>query len=136
MDEFVAELKRRHIYRVAAAYAVVAWVLLQLATNLVPALNLLNWVSTLVVVLLALGFPLALLLSWIMGRGSPAGSAPATSKLDMELFGALFAVMGIFTYQQFFSVPRIAEASVTAARDAAAKPAGISVVVLPFTNLS
>jgi hypothetical protein len=40
MDAFLAELKRRHIYRVGAAYAVVAWVLLQLVANVSPILNL------------------------------------------------------------------------------------------------
>ena len=42
MEKFFAELKRRHMYRVAAAYAVVAWVLLQLVNNLAPGLNLPN----------------------------------------------------------------------------------------------
>ena len=54
MAKFFAELKRRHMYRVAAAYAVVAWVLLQLVNNLVLPLRLPDWVSTLVVVLLVL----------------------------------------------------------------------------------
>ena len=53
MGNLFAELKRRHIYRVAAAYAVVAWVLLQLVNNLAPILKLPDWAGTLVLVLLA-----------------------------------------------------------------------------------
>ena len=47
METFLAELKRRHIYRVAAAYAVVAWVLLQLVNNVEPILKLPDWAGTL-----------------------------------------------------------------------------------------
>ena len=61
MANLFAELKRRHIYRVAAAYAVVAWVLLQLFNNLEPILKLPDWAGTLVLVLLLGGFPVALL---------------------------------------------------------------------------
>ena len=53
MDNIFSELKRRHIYRVAAAYAVVAWVLLQIVNNIAPGLNLPNSAVTLVIVLLA-----------------------------------------------------------------------------------
>ena len=63
MTNFFAELKRRHIYRVGAAYAVVAWVLLQLANNIVPILDLPVWVARTILLLLVLGFPIALLLS-------------------------------------------------------------------------
>src|ERR1700704_4298713 len=65
MGNLFAELKRRHIYRVAAAYAVVAWVLLQLFNNLEPILKLPDWAGTLVLVLLVGGFPVALILAWV-----------------------------------------------------------------------
>ena len=65
MGNFFAELKRRHIYRVAAAYAVVAWVLLQLFNNLTPIMKLPDWAGTLVLVLLAGGFPLAVFFAWM-----------------------------------------------------------------------
>ena len=53
MAEFFAELKRRQMFRVAAAYAVVAWLLLQVVNNLAPGLNLPIWVATSVIVVLA-----------------------------------------------------------------------------------
>ena len=56
MGAFFSELKRRHVYRVAAAYSVVAWVLLQLVNNLVPVLELPSWIARAMVLLLALWF--------------------------------------------------------------------------------
>src|SRR3954447_21103722 len=62
--KFFTELKRRKVYRVAVAYAVLAWLLIQIATQVFPFLDIPAWVIRLVIVLLALGFPVALLLSW------------------------------------------------------------------------
>src|SRR5687768_7927545 len=61
---FFSELKRRHVYRVAVAYAVVAWLLVQVATQVFPFFAVPNWAVRLVVVLLVLGFPVALVLAW------------------------------------------------------------------------
>jgi CheY-like chemotaxis protein len=61
---FFAELKRRHVFRVAVVYAVVAWVVIQVASDIFPALNLPEWTVTLVVILSFLGFPIALVLGW------------------------------------------------------------------------
>jgi TolB-like protein/Flp pilus assembly protein TadD len=61
---FFTELKRRKVYRVAVAYAVLAWLLIQIATQTFPFLDIPNWVVRLVIVLLAVGFPVAVLLSW------------------------------------------------------------------------
>ncbi len=66
MGSFFAELKRRHIYRVAAAYAVVAWVLLQLVNNVAPVLDLPVWVARAFLLALVIGFPIKLLMG-IMG---------------------------------------------------------------------
>ncbi len=62
---FVEELRRRHVFRAAALYLFVAWLILQAADIIVPALHLPEWVLTLVLVLLVLCFPLALVLAWI-----------------------------------------------------------------------
>jgi adenylate cyclase len=59
-----SELKRRHVVRVAIAYVVVAWLVLQLVNNIAAPLHLPDWTATLVIVLLAIGFPVALLLAW------------------------------------------------------------------------
>jgi adenylate cyclase len=59
-----AELKRRNVYKVAVAYAVVAWLLIQIATQVFPFFEIPNWAVRLVVLLLIIGFPVALVLAW------------------------------------------------------------------------
>src|SRR6266446_2121211 len=61
---FFAELKRRHVYRVAIAYAVVAWLLVQIATQVFPFFEIPTWIVRLVVLLTVLGFPVALVIAW------------------------------------------------------------------------
>jgi len=141
MAEFFAELKRRQMFRVAAAYAVIAWLLLQLINNLTPALRLPEWAATLVVVLLVSGFPIALLFCWIQHLPSADGSGPSgkTRKQDWLLIGALALVLLFMGYQQIApsSDETTAQTGVDAAREAAASPrSAISIAVLPFANLS
>src|SRR5260370_21427859 len=61
---FFAELKRRNVYKVAIAYGVVAWLLMQIASQIFPFFEIPNWAVRLVVLLLIIGFPVALILSW------------------------------------------------------------------------
>jgi len=61
---FFAELKRRHVYKVAIAYGVVAWLLMQVASQIFPFFEIPNWMVRAVVVLLIIGFPVALILAW------------------------------------------------------------------------
>ncbi len=61
---FFAELKRRNVYKVAVAYAIVAWLLIQIATQVFPFFEVPNWGVRLVVLLIAIGFPIALVLAW------------------------------------------------------------------------
>ena len=61
---FFTELKRRNVYKVAIAYAVVAWLLIQIATQVFPFFEIPNWAVRLVVLLLVIGFPVALILAW------------------------------------------------------------------------
>ena len=82
---FFEELKRRKVFRVAATYAVVAWILMQIGEVTFPALNIPEWVmSTLVVVLLA-GFPIAVIFAWIFDK-TPQGyiktDAPKTEDIS------------------------------------------------------
>ena len=58
------ELKRRNVYKVAVAYAVVGWLLIQVATQVFPFLEIPNWMIRLVILLTALGFPVALVIAW------------------------------------------------------------------------
>jgi serine/threonine-protein kinase len=61
---FFAELKRRNVYKVAVAYAVVSWLLIQIATQVFPFLEIPNWVVRLVIALVVIGFPIALVIAW------------------------------------------------------------------------
>jgi TolB-like protein/Flp pilus assembly protein TadD len=91
MGNFFAELKRRKVYRVAIAYAVVSWLLTQIATQVFPFFEIPNWAVRLVIILLALGFPVALILSWAFDltpkgivRTSDAGLPPKAADIVPE----------------------------------------------------
>jgi TolB-like protein len=64
LQNFLGELKRRHVYRVAIAYGIVAWLLVQVATQVFPFFEIPTWIVRLVVLLTVLGFPVALVVAW------------------------------------------------------------------------
>src|SRR5256884_8748872 len=64
LGSFFAELKRRNVYKVAIAYGVVAWLLIQVATQVFPFFEIPNWVVRLVVLVIIIGFPIALIVAW------------------------------------------------------------------------
>ena len=64
LKQFFAELKRRKVYRVAVAYIVAAWVLAQVATQVLPFFEVPNWTVRLIILALCLGFPIAVVLAW------------------------------------------------------------------------
>src|SRR5258707_1111399 len=102
MASFFAELKRRHVYRVATAYTVVAWLLVQLVNNLAPIFDLPPWVARALVLLLIVGLPITLLMAWMreLAPADGASARVATGKLDWALMGALVAVIALVSYQQ------------------------------------
>src|SRR5947207_15910347 len=61
---FFGELKRRNVYKVAVAYAIVGWLVVQIATQVFPFLEIPNWVVRLVIALVAIAFPIALIIAW------------------------------------------------------------------------
>src|SRR5947208_3724260 len=84
---FFAELKRRNVYKVAVTYAVVGWLIAQIATQIFPFLEIPNWVVRLVIVLIAIGFPIALVIAWAfeatpegIKRTEVADAMPATTR--------------------------------------------------------
>ena len=82
MSGFFEELQRRKVYRVAAAYIIAAGFIIQIGSAVFPAWELPNWTLRLVVVLLLIGFPIALILAWAYDvtaegiRATPTASAP------------------------------------------------------------
>src|SRR5438046_10048621 len=79
---FFSELKRRNVYKVAVAYAVVAWLLIQAASILLPTFEAPSWVMKVFVVLVALGFPIALVLAWAF-EATPEG-IKRTEEVDLS----------------------------------------------------
>src|SRR6266480_4244839 len=61
---FFAELKRRNVYKVAVAYAIVGWLLVQVATQVFPFFEIPNWAVRLIVLAIVIGFPVALVIAW------------------------------------------------------------------------
>src|ERR1700680_1170983 len=64
IDNFFAELKRRNVYKVAVAYAVVGWLLVQVTTQVFPIFETPNWALRLIVLAIIIGFPIALVIAW------------------------------------------------------------------------
>src|SRR5438105_6603245 len=62
--DFVDELKRRNVYKVAVAYAVVGWLVIQVSSTVLPTFHAPEWVVQTLVVLVAIGFPIALVIAW------------------------------------------------------------------------
>ena len=85
IDNFFAELKRRNVYKVAVAYAVVSWLLIQIATQVFPFFEIPNWAVRLVVLLLIIGFPVALIFSWAY-EITPEG-IKLESEIDLDKIG-------------------------------------------------
>src|SRR5438477_10611052 len=64
MNNLFTELKRRNVYKVAVAYAVVGWLLVQVTTQVFPIFEIPNWASRLIVLAIIIGFPIALVIAW------------------------------------------------------------------------
>jgi hypothetical protein len=76
MASFFAALKRRNVYKVAAAYAVVGWLLVQIATQVLPLFEIPNWALRLTVLAIVVGFPIALVIAWALSSPPKAFSEP------------------------------------------------------------
>jgi TolB-like protein/Tfp pilus assembly protein PilF len=148
---FFAELKRRNVYKVAVAYAIVAWLLIQVATQVFPFFEIPNWAVRLVVLLLILGFPIALFLAWafeITPEGikraedvSPQESITKHTGRKLIWTTIVLAVIaaGLLAFQmlrpQGATAPR-PDASAARTEAATGSLPEKSIAVLPFENLS
>jgi TolB-like protein/thioredoxin-like negative regulator of GroEL len=148
ISNFFAELKRRNVYKVAVAYAVVGWLVIQVTATIVPALHLPDGLTTAVVVLVLAGFPIALVISWAfemtpegMKRTADVstdrvGSMPYWSKRKFAGFivGAVIIAAGLLAYQLLR--PRSTHETSSAPSVDAIAISDKSIAVLPFENLS
>ena len=135
--KFFVELQRRNVYKVAIAYGVVGWLLIQIATQLFPVFEIPNWGARMVVVIVLLGFPVALVLAWAYEL-TPEGLQrtdevhPQESmtrrtgrKLDFVIIGVLLAVIAVMAFRHY-------RPATGGPNDAAQK----SIAILPFIDLS
>jgi hypothetical protein len=109
----IAELKRRNVFRVGVAYAIVGWLLVEVASVILPALHLPDWALTLLVVFVVAGFPLALILAWAFEM-TPEGlkreaevdrtesiTHQTGRKLDFIIIGVLVVAVVYFAVDKF-----------------------------------
>ena len=139
---FFAELKRRNVYKVAVAYAVVGWLVMQIAATVVPALHLPDGITTAVVVLTLLGFPIAVVIAWAfemtptgMKRTENVSSDEYIPQWSARKFAALIVTIallaaGLLVFQM------LRNKSAFPARPAASAVLEKSIAVLPFLNES
>ena len=135
LGNFFAELKRRNVYKVAVAYAVVGWLLVQVTTQVFPIFEIPNWVSRLIVLAIIIGFPIALVIAWAfeltpegLKRTEVAGAFPEKSTHKRAWIYIVIIATGI-------SIGIFFLGRYTSSKQSAELPAK-SIAVLPFENLS
>jgi len=147
---FLNELKRRNVFRVAAAYIIVSWLIMQAGDTLAPALHLPEWVNSLLAFFLILGFPLALFFAWAYEM-TPEGikkekevdrsnsmTHVTGQKLNYIIIALLVVALVYFAYDKFLLQPKINAESSIAAEEASAASESVtqSIAVLPFVDMS
>ncbi|PYJ09065.1 MAG: hypothetical protein DME93_13695 [Verrucomicrobia bacterium] len=131
MSGFFEEVKRRKVYRVAVAYVIAAGGIIQLGSAAFPAWELPNWALRLVIVLLLVGFPIALILAWAFDvtpqgiQATPELAVPRTHRRRNVIMLVATGVI-LSAIAGFFLLPRISSAH----------KIDKSIAVLPFENLS
>ncbi len=147
IDNFFAELKRRNVYKVAVAYAVAAWLLIQAASIFLPAFEAPPWVLKVFLIVLLLGFAVALALSWafeitpqgIKRESEVDATQSITTRTGRKIVGVtimLAAVaFGMLAFQLLRPRPTASTSSEPASSITLTIPAK-SIAVLPFENLS
>ena len=143
---FFGELKRRNVYKVAVAYAFIGWLIVQVATQVFPFLEIPNWVVRLVIVLIAIGFPIALVIAWAfeatpqgIKRTEIADAMPAEPGRRKHTWIYVVVVCGAISAALFFLGRYTVGNSSTPQQSDAATVSSMpqkSIAVLPFDNLS
>jgi TolB-like protein/Tfp pilus assembly protein PilF len=142
LKNFFSELKRRNVYKVAVAYAIVGWLLVQVATQVFPFLEIPNWVVRLVIALVAIGFPIALVIAWAfeatpegIKRTKVADAMPVSAAIGRKKHAWIYVVViaGAISVTLFFLGRYTARNSSSAS---SSEVPAKSIAVLPFDNLS
>ncbi|PYI85655.1 MAG: hypothetical protein DMF09_04425 [Verrucomicrobia bacterium] len=137
LSNFLAELKRRNVYKVAIAYGVVAWLLIQIATQVFPFFEIPNWTVRLVVLLVVIGFPVAVIIAWAfeltpegLKRTEVADAAPTRGSRRRAWIYVVIVAAAISV--SLFFLGRYTSSKQS---EGSASPEK-SIAVLPFDNLS
>ncbi len=137
LSNFLAELKRRNVYKVAIAYGVVAWLLIQIATQVFPFFEIPNWTVRLVVLLVVIGFPVAVIIAWAfeltpegLKRTEVADAAPTRGSRRRAWIYVVIVAAAISV--SLFFLGRYTSSKQS---EGPASPEK-SIAVLPFDNLS
>jgi TolB-like protein len=145
LSPFLAELKRRNVYKVAVAYAVVGWLLIQIATQVFPFFEIPNWAVRHVVLLVVIGFPIALMIAWAF-ESTPEGIkrtavADAAREHSRGKAWIYIVIVGVFLSIGLFFLGRYTAGNATRRHDASparTEPAEAaprkSIAVLPLLN--
>ncbi|PYL77212.1 MAG: hypothetical protein DMF26_04775 [Verrucomicrobia bacterium] len=138
LRNFVSELKRRNVYKVAIAYAVVAWLLIQIATQVFPFFEIPNWAVRLIVLVIIVGFPIALIIAWAFEL-TPEGLkrtevADELAKKSSRNRAWIYVVIiaGAISVSLFF----LGRYTATSKQSGSAELPAKSIAVLPFESLS
>ncbi|WOH38009.1 FlgO family outer membrane protein [Thalassotalea fonticola] len=131
----IKELKRRNVFKVAIAYVIVAWLIVQVVNSIVPIILAPDWVAKFVFIMLLAGFPIACLFAWAFEL-TPEGlkrskevlpddsiSHQTSRYIDFVIIAALLLIIGGMVYNQYFSSENVASET-------------RSIAVLPFVNMS
>ncbi|MBO6535610.1 MAG: hypothetical protein JJ966_05265 [Balneolaceae bacterium] len=143
IQQFLEELKRRNVFRVATAYTVTAWLIMQVVTLIEDPLMIPDWVDTAVILLLLSGFPIAVVIGWVFEL-TPEGvkktdeieveesfNKATGQKLNHVIIGVLSLIVIFFVAEKIihYSTSKVDQAEIVEINDA-------SIAVLPFNDLS
>ena len=148
----VSELRRRNVFRVAIAYIIIAWLILQVGDTLAPALHLAEWVNTMLAFFLILGLPIALVFAWAYEL-TPEGLKKEKDvdrdrsithltgrRFDYLIIGVLLLALSYFAFDKFVVDPsrkaELVRTTTEAVTEQATEAAANSIAVLPFVNMS
>jgi TolB-like protein/Flp pilus assembly protein TadD len=143
IDNFFSELKRRNVYKVAVAYAIVGWLLIQIATQVFPFFEIPNWAVRLIVLAIVIGFPIALIIAWAfeltpegLKRTEDVGHAAekrgkSHAWIYVVAVGAVLSI-GLFFFGRYSTGNNLAPRPSETGSSVPQK----SIAVLPFENLS
>ena len=146
MGNLFEELKRRKVFRVAAAYSIVAWLLIQIVDVVLPYFNAPQWAYQTIVLVLILGIPVVVVLAWAFDitpegiRKTEAlgpGETTTIRKRDYLVSALVLLLVGVVVTQQFVIFNRpIGDESITSQEDVVAIPSRVEEAVAPTTPIA